>query len=162
VKCIQISKKCQHVEAKLDYGFDWTREFSRLWKRDASFGMGVAVRPLGDPTGFEYVVTVAGHSGAEEPAWPRALGGTITDGSITWTAQAISVVSLIEQIANDNWTHAPTGVSVEPVVPVNEAGLQQTAAICSLGAVGETYVIENEVITTLGLEYMARLELTIE
>jgi hypothetical protein len=161
-KCFELAKRCQHIEAKLDWPFNWTRQFSRLWLRDYSFDTGVVVRPAGEPTGFEYLCTSGGRTGAEEPAWPRVIGGSVTDGSLTWQAQAISFDSLIERIATDNWTHSPTGIEVEPVAKVDTAGLQQTAAICSLGAVGETYVIENEVITTNGLEYMARLELTIE
>jgi len=161
-KCLEIRKACQHHEAKLDWPFNWTRQFSRLWLRDYSFDAGVVVRPAGDPTGFEYLCTSGGRTGAEEPAWPRVLAGSVTDGSLTWAAQAISFDSLIERIASDSWVHTPTGILVEPVAPVNTAGLQQTAAICSLGAIGDVYIIENEVVTTLGLEYMARLELTIE
>ena len=162
-KCVEISKKCQHVEARLDYPFDWTRQFSRRWQRDYSYGMGIAVRPEGEPTGFEYLCTSSGRTGAEEPAWPRVLGGTVVDGSLTWTAQAISFDSLMERIASDSWTPGtPTGLLVEPEEPIDEPGLQKTSVVCSLGVDGELYVVENEVVTNLGLEYMARLELTIE
>jgi hypothetical protein len=162
-KCFEIAKKCQHNEAKLDWPFNWTRQFSRLWLRDFSYDMGVVVRPAGDPTGFEYLCTSGGRTGSEEPAWPRVIGGSVVDGSLTWQAQAISFDSLVERIASDTWTASdPVGLTTAAVAPVDTAGLQQTAVICSDGEVGETYIVENEVVTTLGLEYMARLELTIE
>jgi hypothetical protein len=160
-KCFEIAKKCQHVEARLDYLFDWTRQFSRRWQRDHSFGAGVVVRPEGDPTGFEYI-SAGGHSAAEEPAWPRVLAGTVTDGSITWTAQAISATSLLEHISTDSWTVDDSALTVEGQFYTDTAGLQATRAIISGGVAGTTYTVENEVITDLGLEYMARIILTVE
>ena len=35
--------------------------------------------------GFFYEVTTAGTSGGTEPTWPVSVGGTVSDGTVTWT-----------------------------------------------------------------------------
>ena len=35
--------------------------------------------------GFFYEVTTAGTSGGTEPTWPTTIGGTVADGTVTWT-----------------------------------------------------------------------------
>lgn len=162
MKCLEILKRCQSVEARLDYGFDWTRTLSRRWQRDRPFDAGVVVRPEVVVTGFEYISS-GGQSGEEEPNWPRVLGATVVDGSITWTTQVISADSLIEEIASDTWfASVPAGLTVEPAVPTMFPGLQMTKVILSGGEVGQMYVVENEMVTTQDYEYMARIILTIE
>lgn len=52
-----------------------------VWEKSHAYTLDEAVVPI-TRTGCLYLVTVAGTSGAEEPAWP--LSGTITDGGVTW------------------------------------------------------------------------------
>jgi len=155
-------KRCQSSDARLDYGFDWTHVLARKWQRDRPFDTGVVIRPAGEPTGWEYISS-GGQSGAEEPIFPKILGATIKDGSIIWTTQGFTGDSLQDQILSDTWTTSdPTGLTVEAQSPINSAGLQQTSVILSEGVAGVTYIVENEVVTDLGYEYMARIILTIE
>ena len=161
-KCLEVLKRCQSVDARLEYGFEWTREFSRRWVRDHPFDLGIVIRPETIPTGYEYVSS-GGQTGAEEPLFKLTIGSTTRDGSLVWTAQDVSSNSLMDSIASDTWTvSSPSGLTVEPVTPIITSGMQLTSVILSGGVVGVTYTVENEVFTTLGFEYVARIVLEIE
>jgi len=41
--------------------------------------------------GLRYKCTAAGASGGAEPVWPLVLGGTVVDGTVTWTAVTTAV-----------------------------------------------------------------------
>lgn len=157
-KCVQTLKACQGVAEKKLYGFNFTTLLSRLWAADEPFAAGVKIRPT-VATGFQYSSS-GGQSGAEEPAWPTELAATVVDGSITWTCEAIDANSLADGIDDVTWTADP-GITVDPQVPVVTPGLQRVDASVSGGTVGETYLIDAEVLTDGAMEYVARLELSI-
>lgn len=58
----------------------------------------LTARVLGDfrrPTvanGYRYEVTTAGTTAAGEPAWPTTVGGTVVDGTVTWTCRSFAIV----------------------------------------------------------------------
>jgi hypothetical protein len=51
---------------------------------DANVGM--IVKPS-TYNGFYYVALTAGQTGLTEPTWPTVLGGTVSDGGVTWEAR---------------------------------------------------------------------------
>lgn len=53
-------------------------------------------------TGFLYTTPTQGQTGYAEPKWPTVLGGTVVDGSITWTAVA-PVAAAQDTIENVAW-----------------------------------------------------------
>lgn len=60
-----------------------------VWEATTDYVLGDTVNPTsGKENGFKYVCTVAGTSGASEPAWPTTEGATKTDGTVTWTCYA--------------------------------------------------------------------------
>lgn len=53
------------------------------WQGGEAYGVGDRVTPVAR-NGYVYRVTVAGQSGATEPAWPTTIGQTVADGGVTW------------------------------------------------------------------------------
>lgn len=56
------------------------------WVASTAYSLGAAVRPT-TRNNFAYEVTVAGTGAATEPTWPTTAGGTVVDGTVTWTAR---------------------------------------------------------------------------
>lgn len=63
---------------------------SNLWKPNTAYSIGTYGRPSSSAngTGYIYEATVGGTSAGSEPVWGTTLGGSFTDGSITWTTRA--------------------------------------------------------------------------
>lgn len=53
------------------------------WQATTAYGVGAVVVPAAR-NGHYYRATVAGMSGAVEPAFPTTDGATVTDGTVTW------------------------------------------------------------------------------
>lgn len=54
-----------------------------LWKASIAYALNAIAIPS-EYNGHYYKCTVAGTSGATEPAWPTTSGGTVVDGTVTW------------------------------------------------------------------------------
>jgi hypothetical protein len=116
------------------YGCDLTGFCTNYYRPGEIYGLGEAVRPREivnggrGPTGLEYVVTVAGQCGLE-PQWPTAVGQTVTSGSVTFTAQAISNASLAKTITGSVWEDPDGGeVTTDDDTTVTSNGEQKTQA----------------------------------
>jgi len=58
------------------------------WLASHAYILGDIVVPTeGLENGFRYECTTAGTSGASEPTWPTTEGGTVDDGTVTWTCR---------------------------------------------------------------------------
>ena len=74
--------------------------------------IGDRVRPS-TPNGWWYRCTVAGTSAGSEPTWPVIEGGTVVDGTVTWTAErALSFTGTVSGVTSRrSWLS--TGVDIE-------------------------------------------------
>jgi len=161
--CVTTVEACQASGEKRPYAFNWTLQLARRWTANTPYALNTAVRPSSEAlqTGFEYESSGGQSSGKKEPKWPTTLGGTVTDGSITWTAVALSDDSLLEQIASSTWD-VSTPLIGSSETTIDTPGQQATGIELSGGVAGTTYTVVNEIVTTAGAEYWARLELTID
>lgn len=165
--CYALQEKCQRVGERYDYAFNWTLELSRKRQPNTPYGAGTCVRPAlaEQGTGLEYESSGGVSDGRANARlrWPRELGGTLVDGSITWTAVALSTASLEDQIDTSTWT-SPSAITVDDEDITQTAGLQQTAAFVDsqAGEAGQTYEIVNQCVTTNGRRLEGVLRLTLD
>jgi hypothetical protein len=160
--CVYTVEKCQKAGENRPYGFDWTVFLANRWRANTPFAVDDRVRPTTElkHTGFEYASSGGQSNGKKEPSWPKTLSATVLDGSIRWTAVAMSTDGLLETIVTSTWT-VPGAVTDTTDAVVNEAGRQATSVFLASATPGE-YEIVNEIVTSSGAEYQAVITLTIE
>ena len=62
------------------------KEHILVWAASTAYTAGKIRKPTTVArNGLSYQCTTAGTSGSTEPAWPKQIGATVTDGSATWT-----------------------------------------------------------------------------
>lgn len=123
----------------IDYGIDWTAFLAKHWQQGTSYAANDRVRPR-TPTGFEYEATTAGQSAAREPRWPTTLADTVADGSVIWTARALSTASLRTTVSTSSWT-ADSGVTLSGAVVDGQLATTLVAG----GTSGNRYSVLNRV-----------------
>lgn len=64
------------------------------------------------PNGFYYVCTKPGVSAPSQPTMPTTVNGTVTDGTVTWKAQAYNLELRDGDTVTSTWT-ATTGVTTD-------------------------------------------------
>lgn len=60
------------------------------WSATTALTLGVLRRPVVS-NGYRYEVTTAGTTGATEPVWPTAPGGTVTNGTVVFTCRGTEI-----------------------------------------------------------------------
>lgn len=61
-----------------------------VWVTLTAYILGDFRRPT-TANGFRYEITTAGTTAAGEPTWPTTIGGTVVDGTATWTCRSFAV-----------------------------------------------------------------------
>lgn len=105
---------CIRPDEVVPFELDLEGDIIRSWQGGKVYVLGERVRP-GSPNGFEYECTTAGQTkrlrGIKEPSWPTTIGQTVVDGSVVWTARALSGNSLARTISGVTY-EPPTGVTL--------------------------------------------------
>jgi len=81
------------------------------WQATTNYNVGQQVLVLSGGAFYTEVATVAGKSGATAPTWPITAGGTVVDGTVTWTGQGATTVTPTAWAADHNYTALDTLVS---------------------------------------------------
>jgi hypothetical protein len=133
-ECIGIIERSQDPSEKLDYTVDFEHALTRFRLPDANYSAGVKVRSQLAP-GFQFSSS-GGHTSNKEPRWPTAIGGTVQDGSITWTAEALTTASLTSTVSGTPaWTVDNAAITIGSPSIVGQAG----TAFLSGGQDGQTF-----------------------
>lgn len=96
------------------------KDHNLYWQASTAYASNAIRRPTPPNfTGFQYKVTAGGggNSGGTEPTWPQYIGGTVSDGALTWTCEELqdtwyalqSIRGTTLLIDNDNSTLANAG-----------------------------------------------------
>lgn len=82
-----------------------------IWVKETAYAEDDVVRPtsLSAFTGYTYICTTAGTSGATEPTWPTTEDGTVADGTVTWTRQDTLDYSNYPFLPLHDWDITPDG-----------------------------------------------------
>jgi len=122
---------------------DFRKALEYDWSPSTAYDSGDYVRPsIGN--GFEYECTTGGQTSPREPVWPTTVAGTVTDGSITWTARAFST-NATDTISSANVEVSSGLVAGSPVVD----GSVVIVAV-SGGSSGGCYIVSIEATTSAG------------
>jgi len=106
---VTLSANCYKTYGDLDCGIP-TR--ANVWAAATPYTVGALVKRLTGSGIFWFKASIAGTSDAGEPTWPVVLGGTVVDGTVTWTAiRARRLVGTVTA-SSDRRTIAATGISV--------------------------------------------------
>jgi hypothetical protein len=166
--CRILQKVCKTEGETKRWGFDYAGYdpdsgawgfLVRVWAPGVVYPSDVVVRPS-FPTGFQYSSN-GGQSGQVEPRWPTAAAGTVTDGSVTWTCEAISNDSLDASIATSGW-FSDTGITTDNDSLTNTGGAQIVAVDVSGGTAGQTYDITNTVTLSDGTVEESVIRVSVE
>jgi hypothetical protein len=78
-------------------------EMSPAWAASTAYAVNAEIM---DPAGNTQEATVAGTSGTTAPVWNETVGGTTTDGTVTWTCKGVlsTALSVIGTAAGNVYT----------------------------------------------------------
>lgn len=107
---------------------------ANFWRGNEQFGTTEYIRPT-HANGYSYECTTAGTSGSREPIWPKTIGATVQDGSVTWTCRAAADNGL-NAITNPSAASDPTGLTIASVTASESTKILATY---SGGTVGQQF-----------------------
>ena len=123
---------------------DWHDYLANTRQPGMAYSADARVRPLrADATGLQYRCTTAGVTSGQPSArlrWPTTAGGTVTDGSVVWTAEALTSASLRTTISSSSWP-AVNGLTIADQGSVD---LKHSANVAG-GKSGQRYEVKHRV-----------------
>ena len=162
--CRPVGKECQAIGARLPLTVDWTEVCANRWTAGEVRAQDEVIRPEAS-NGAQYRIVDAedaGQSASEEPAWAvnETIGTTYPDGTVLWTAEAISNDSLARTIVTSTWD-VVDGITIDDENFQSANGEQKTWAYFR-GSVAGKYMLRNRVVFSDGVEDVAEIQLQIK
>lgn len=88
-----------------------------VWQATTAYALNEYHVPT-SPNTYYYKATVAGTSSGSEPTWPTTAGGTVVDGTVTWTCMG----KIIKEATTDYTVDGKPGAIVVPSTSSVESG----------------------------------------
>lgn len=102
---VEVDPKRSFDEVPIEV--DWHDFLARRRRAGTAYASADTIRPLrAQATGLQYRCTTAGVTSGlptDRIRWPTTVGATVQDGSVVWTAEAMSTTSLRTTISSDDW-----------------------------------------------------------
>lgn len=112
----RLTANCQRTMGDAQCGYDFTpNNWAAATVYDTTVSNDWLSKVVVKPTvanGWWYEAIVGGTSDASEPTWPTTLGGTVVDGTVTWTAIRAGRLTGTVASVTDARSFTATGVSV--------------------------------------------------
>jgi hypothetical protein len=121
-----------------------------IWSRLTTYAGPSIVYP-NVKNGFHYLTSSGGVSGSAEPTWPTTVGGTVSDGSVTWTAvvdaaypydvtnPASSTLSFASLVTPTRYVQVNGNANDYPTNILGQSqGFAGTAEACALAIIANT------------------------
>lgn len=125
----------------LSWFFDFSNECFRFREPGRNYTADAVVRPP-VATGYEYRATTGGQTAGSldrptVPRWPTTIGGTVTDGSVVWTAQALTSGGLARTVVAKS-VESDGDLTVVSSTLVNQNDRQGISVLLTSAADGAT------------------------
>lgn len=144
----------QDPDEILDYTADFTARCIRTREPATDYTAGDRIRPVPE-TGLQYYATT-GRTGSRDVRWPTAVGGTVRDGTVTWTAETVNTASLARTIVSVVW--AVDGMSRSAAV----TGATESTVLLSGGVVGQQYEVTCDAAMSDGTSIVIAFEVAVQ
>lgn len=105
----QLTANCSASFGDNDCGI---QSRANAWAASTAYAQHSIVKRLTGTGIYWFKATTGGTSGGSEPAWPATISGTVSDGTVTWTAfRARRLIGTVTSSANRT-TIVATGITV--------------------------------------------------
>lgn len=152
------------------YQINWIPQLETTWHPRFKHALNEYVRPT-NYNGYEYKVTTAGETDEREPDWPETVSGTVTDGTVVWTAFA-DVDAALDDISESVWEatgvtlgNGSTSVTVGSLSATTPAAPSTTASTSTVwiysGTSGGSNSVVNSVLTASGQVFQQTVTITV-
>lgn len=156
---VQLTQPAGSVRQRI---VDVSAQAAPFWQPNSYVAANGLTRPTDlNQTGFVFKnAATAGQTGELEPAWPKTSGGTVVDGSLTWTAQTPPAAGS-DTVASATWSQVnpPDGtltITNQTTTPLT------AAAFIGGGTSGSVYTVKAAITMASGEIYPVTLLITIE
>ena len=156
VSAFAVQTASQLAGSKRPYEIDVSSLSVEVWQPAVYVAASSLMRPTDvNETGFVYQAAAAGFTALTEPSWPKVAAGTVTDGSVTWTAET-PVAAGQDSITSVTWTQVSPPDATVTIASMTNTGLTAKALIGG-GTSGNTYEVLVSITMSSGAIYPVQI-----